>query len=367
MCPAHLLALVLIGLSCLLAVVTSSSTPHVQARATHTQTPITTLSSPLAVASAAHTSHACAFYEQQVAHEFIVRMRAYDTLAQHEQYVSSALEQLLPHGTSNSQTRYSAAPLPYRTGVAVAKRSRFAYDAPSDFVVLQLFHCSASANDAAHIEPTCHAAEHTLEDTARVAQADAAHKIAYVQQNRVYRDVALLSHSQQTTKQKTPQSTAASRTLKARHHRRRKQPKALTDELGIQALWDRGFTGKGVKIGVFDTGLSSARFQHVKERINWTHERKNEDVVGHGTFVAGVISGSDAQCPGIAPDAELYVFRMFTTEQLSFTSWFLDAFNYALFQGIHTLNLSTGGPDFRDRPFVEKIQELAANGVIIVR
>ncbi|OWZ09222.1 Membrane-bound transcription factor site-1 protease, partial [Phytophthora megakarya] len=136
--------------------------------------------------------------------------------------------------------------------------------------------------------------------------------------------------------------------------------------IGHMNRWERGFKGQGVKVGIFDTGLSSSKLANVKERINWTHEPKNTDLVGHGTFVAGVISGTDAKCPGIAPEAELFVFRMFTGEQLSFTSWYLDAFNYALFKKIHVLNLSTGGPDFQDLPFVDKVQELAANGIILV-
>ena len=30
---------------------------------------------------------------------------------------------------------------------------------------------------------------------------------------------------------------------------------------------------------------------------------------------------------------------------MSYTSWFLDAFNYALYKDIDVLNLSIGGPD----------------------
>ena len=41
--------------------------------------------------------------------------------------------------------------------------------------------------------------------------------------------------------------------------------------------------------------------------------------------------------------------------QVSYTSWFLDAFNYAIFSKVHVLNLSIGGPDFMDRPFVDKV------------
>jgi membrane-bound transcription factor site-1 protease len=33
---------------------------------------------------------------------------------------------------------------------------------------------------------------------------------------------------------------------------------------------------------------------------------------------------------------------------------------------IHVLNLSIGGPDFKDQPFVEKVWELTANHVIMI-
>jgi hypothetical protein len=42
--------------------------------------------------------------------------------------------------------------------------------------------------------------------------------------------------------------------------------------------------------------------------------------------------------------------------QISYTSWFLDAFNYAIATGMDVLNLSIGGPDYLDLPFVEKVR-----------
>ena len=41
--------------------------------------------------------------------------------------------------------------------------------------------------------------------------------------------------------------------------------------------------------------------------------------------------------------------------QVSYTSWFLDAFNYAILKKVDVLNLSIGGPDFMDQPFVDKV------------
>ena len=55
--------------------------------------------------------------------------------------------------------------------------------------------------------------------------------------------------------------------------------------------------------------------------------------VGHGTFVASVIAGTHRACPGLAPDAQLHVYKVFNKMQLSYTSWFLDAFNHAIQSG----------------------------------
>lgn len=134
------------------------------------------------------------------------------------------------------------------------------------------------------------------------------------------------------------------------------------------ALWQRGFTGKHVSVAVFDTGLLAdhKHFPNIASQTDWTGENTTLDHVGHGSFVAGIIAGHHPACPGLAPDVQLHIFRVFTASQVSYTSWFLDAFNYALHIGIDVLNLSIGGPDFADNPFTEKIDELAAHGIIAV-
>ncbi|VDO64553.1 unnamed protein product [Schistosoma curassoni] len=95
---------------------------------------------------------------------------------------------------------------------------------------------------------------------------------------------------------------------------------------------------------------------------------------GHGTYVTGLIAAQnpnvyyskfinsfnkhdDSTCPpwGFAPRADLFIFRVFTDTQISYTSWFLDAFNYAISRKLHVINLSIGGPDFLDKPFVDKV------------
>ncbi|XP_033228138.1 membrane-bound transcription factor site-1 protease isoform X2 [Belonocnema kinseyi] len=162
-----------------------------------------------------------------------------------------------------------------------------------------------------------------------------------------------------------------SRQTQSRHASRRLLraiPRQITSILQADILWGMGVTGRGIKVAVFDTGLAASHphFKKIKERTNWTNEKTLEDGLGHGTFVAGVIASSSRECFGLAPDAELYVFRVFTNSQVSYTSWFLDAFNYAILAKVTVLNLSIGGPDFMDHPFVDKVWELTANGVIMV-
>ncbi|KYQ99867.1 membrane-bound transcription factor peptidase [Tieghemostelium lacteum] len=142
----------------------------------------------------------------------------------------------------------------------------------------------------------------------------------------------------------------------------------VTELFNAHVLWDNGYTGRGTKVAIFDTGLSRSHkhFKNIVEVTNWTSEDTTDDLLGHGTFVAGVIASQEPECMGLAPDSELYIFRVFTYKKGSLTSWFLDAFNHAILQKVDVLNLSIGGPDFMDRPFVEKVWEMSANNIIVV-
>jgi len=96
-------------------------------------------------------------------------------------------------------------------------------------------------------------------------------------------------------------------------------PKQITALMQADILWEMGVSGEGVKVAIFDTGLSKTHphFRKIRERSNWTNEKTLDDGLGHGTFVAGVIASS-AECLGFAPDAELHIFRVFTNNQVFF-------------------------------------------------
>ncbi|KAI6205083.1 hypothetical protein M3Y94_00752400 [Aphelenchoides besseyi] len=139
-------------------------------------------------------------------------------------------------------------------------------------------------------------------------------------------------------------------------------------EIQAQKLWEKGYTGRGIKVAIFDTGLSANR-QYIRNVVverDYTDEGTASDTVGHGTFTAGLIGSTNRRCPGVAPNAELFIYKVFSHGQKSQTSWFLDAFNDALQNNVHVINLSIGGPDFKDKLFMEKVNEAVERGIIIV-
>lgn len=149
---------------------------------------------------------------------------------------------------------------------------------------------------------------------------------------------------------------------------RRLLARSVAVKMGAEELWNQGYTGAGIKMAVFDTGIAEKHphFRNIVERTNWTNENQLEDQLGHGSFVAGVVAGTNNACAGFAPDALIHTFRVFTNDQNSYTSWFLDGFNYAIATGVHVLNLSIGGPDYLDKPFTDKVNEITASGIIMI-
>ncbi|QDZ20650.1 subtilisin-like protein [Chloropicon primus] len=136
-----------------------------------------------------------------------------------------------------------------------------------------------------------------------------------------------------------------------------------------ELIWNQGYTGKGIRVGVFDTGLNPAEktryIRNIKWRSNWTFQPVRTDGNGHGTASAGSIASIHPECSSAAPDVDIYTFKVFTDITESFSSWYLDAINFALLMKVHMVNVSIGGPDFLDHPFVEKFRELVANGVAV--
>lgn len=254
--------------------------------------------------------------------EYIVKFSAYYTILARQGFLKASLK---------STKRWD-----------IIERHNPAYVYPSDFELIHLYENVNASISALNRHPLITAVSPNL---------------------RVKRHLKQLGFEQFSSRQSlTSTDTGPSSfwdTMKFRSRGlKRSVPRQITSALNAEAIWKLGYSGQGVRVAIFDTGLSEdhPHFKRgrIKDRTNWTEEKSKNDGLGHGTFVAGIVASSQ-DCLGFAPDADLYIFRVFTNSQVSYTSWFLDAFNYAILKKIHVLNLSIGGPDFMDHPFVDKV------------
>lgn len=89
------------------------------------------------------------------------------------------------------------------------------------------------------------------------------------------------------------------------------------EDIGVKDLWDKGITGKGIKIAILDTGIDPEHSALKNKLVNWAEfsasgsmisDSKPYDSDGHGTHVSGIAAGGSTSLPlGVAPDASLAV------------------------------------------------------------
>ncbi|MFB7138711.1 S8 family serine peptidase [Gottfriedia sp. NPDC056225] len=141
--------------------------------------------------------------------------------------------------------------------------------------------------------------------------------------------------------------------------------------LGVDKLHDEGYTGKGVKVGVIDTGIDynhpdlkgayKGGYDFVDNDTDpmettytdWKNSKKAETTNGstyyteHGTHVSGMIAGrgvnnSEYATTGIASDADLYVYRVLGPYGSGTTDAILSGIDKAVADGMDVINLSLG-------------------------
>ncbi|WP_405091106.1 S8 family serine peptidase [Micromonospora sp. NBC_01392] len=139
-------------------------------------------------------------------------------------------------------------------------------------------------------------------------------------------------------------------------------------QIGAPAAWAAGYTGKGVKVAVLDTGVDLTHPDlagKVAESRNFSEEADPDDIVGHGTHVASIIAGSAAasggKYRGVAPDATLLSGKV--CEQYGCTeSAILAGMQWAAAEQHATvINMSLGGFDTPEvDPLEQAVETLTA-------
>lgn len=133
-------------------------------------------------------------------------------------------------------------------------------------------------------------------------------------------------------------------------------------QIGAPTAWQAGLTGKGVKVAVLDTGIDATHpdlSDAVLEAQDFTgSESGTQDVFGHGTHVASIVTGSgaasDGKYKGVAPDAGLLVGKVLGDDGWGFDSQIIAGMQWAAAEGARVVNMSLGKPD---SPGVDPIED----------
>ncbi|MBT2763291.1 S8 family serine peptidase [Paenibacillus sp. ISL-20] len=150
--------------------------------------------------------------------------------------------------------------------------------------------------------------------------------------------------------------------------------------IGAPEVWDLGYTGKGIKVGVIDTGIDyvhpvlkdaykggydfvdNDNDPYETTPLDWENDPSNPPQVDdrgsmywtdHGTHVAGTIGARDVGeygVVGIAPGADIYAYRVLGPYGSGYSSWVLGGIDRSVQDGMDVINLSLGNsrndPDY---------------------
>ncbi len=140
---------------------------------------------------------------------------------------------------------------------------------------------------------------------------------------------------------------------------------------GVDELHKLGITGKGIKVGIVDSGVDhrhpslgagfgpgfkvAGGYDFVGDDYNGGNAPTPGDdplttclAGGHGTHVSGIIAGQDPEgvgfgYTGVAPDAALYMYRVFGCAGGVTDDILMQAFQRAAEDGVDVISASLGG------------------------
>ncbi len=123
------------------------------------------------------------------------------------------------------------------------------------------------------------------------------------------------------------------------------------NRIGSRLVNAVGNTGKGVKVGILDTGID---YNHEDLKGNYRGgynfvDNNNDpmDMNGHGTHVAGIIGAEDNDIGivGVAPQVQIYSVKVLTFDSTGSTSDIVSGLEWSVENGMQVINMSLGSED----------------------
>lgn len=175
--------------------------------------------------------------------------------------------------------------------------------------------------------------------------------------------------------------------------------KAPLDQMNVPEAWAKGLTGKGLKVGVIDTGVDYKHPDLIDAyKGGWDSFEQDNDPyeeppispeddpfktgfagTTHGTHVSGTIVGradnesSEIQQKGVAYEAELYVYKVLgrnpkTGRSSGSSAQVIDGIERAVKDGMDVINLSLGSDMEKDAnsPDTIAVNNAVLSGVVAV-
>lgn len=110
------------------------------------------------------------------------------------------------------------------------------------------------------------------------------------------------------------------------------------DVWNLNDKYGKSVTGCGITVAIIDTGID---YNHPDLKDNFVdgydfvnNDDDPMDDNGHGTHCSGIIAGSgaasDFRFVGVAPDSDLYVYKVMDNEGNGYTSWFIEGMEKAV-------------------------------------
>ncbi len=130
-----------------------------------------------------------------------------------------------------------------------------------------------------------------------------------------------------------------------------KEYQSASESINADRLWEKGIDGKGVTVAVIDSGIDKNHPDLVGKVLGEKNFVKDDatadDLLGHGTMVAGIIAGSGeasgGKYKGIAPEASLLNVKVIDSNGNGRVSDIIAGIEWAMHNGADVLSLSLGG------------------------